>query len=257
MGLGAGFKLIDKERSRERELRRRRSERNKSRETLEVPSADDFELLPETPLPETPMTATHLQSPQSGWSYMLEKLLCRRGVSAPSTSSSSTSPPAAHISPHGRGPVRVRVSSPRMRTHSPQVKLEDGSQHKNHRIFSVSTGEELTSFSQRAQEGWDMQYTISESHAIRLVGPEIQVFRPSEWSKGIVDKLRVEGATSVSLSPGLNPSVAVFIAEKKVRGTIVTPRPSTDNVQGRAREHQGLLATDAVVRAADVPEELL
>ncbi|KAL1740538.1 eukaryotic translation initiation factor eIF2A-domain-containing protein [Schizophyllum fasciatum] len=95
------------------------------------------------------------------------------------------------------------------------VKLEDGSQHKNHRIFSVSTGEELTSFSQRAQEGWDMQYTISESHAIRLVGPEIQVFRPSEWSKGIVDKLRVEGATSVSLSPGLNPSVAVFIAEKK------------------------------------------
>ncbi|KAI5823094.1 translation initiation factor eIF-2A [Schizophyllum commune Tattone D] len=95
------------------------------------------------------------------------------------------------------------------------AKLEDGSQHKNHRIFSVSTGEELTSFSQRAQEGWDMQYTISESHAIRLVGPEIQVFRPSEWSKGIVDKLRVEGATSVSLSPGLNPSVAVFIAEKK------------------------------------------
>ncbi|TRM57860.1 eukaryotic translation initiation factor eIF2A-domain-containing protein [Schizophyllum amplum] len=28
-----------------------------------------------------------------------------------------------------------------------------------------------------------MQYTISESHAIRLVGPEIQVFCPSEWSK--------------------------------------------------------------------------
>lgn len=31
-----------------------------------------------------------------------------------------------------------------------------------------------------------------------------------------MDKLKVEGASSVSLSPGLNPSVAVFVAEKKV-----------------------------------------
>jgi uncharacterized protein with WD repeat len=96
------------------------------------------------------------------------------------------------------------------------VKLEDGVQHKNLRVFSVSTGEELISFSQKSQESWDLQYTISESHAIRLVSSDIQVFRPAEWSKGIVDKLKVEGATSVSLSPGLNPSVAVFVAEKKV-----------------------------------------
>ncbi|KAJ8507762.1 hypothetical protein ONZ45_g9899 [Pleurotus djamor] len=95
------------------------------------------------------------------------------------------------------------------------VKLEDGSQHKNLRVFSVSTGEELISFTQKSQDNWDLQYTISESHAIRLVAQEIQVFRPAEWSKGIVDKLKVEGATTVSLSPGLNPSIAVFVAEKK------------------------------------------
>ncbi|PSR79531.1 hypothetical protein PHLCEN_2v6992 [Hermanssonia centrifuga] len=94
-------------------------------------------------------------------------------------------------------------------------KLEDGAQHKNLRVFSVSTGEELISFTQKSLEGWDLQYTISESHAIRLVSQEIQVFRPAEWSKGVVDKLRVEGATSITLSPGLNPSVAVFVAEKK------------------------------------------
>ncbi|KAH9915267.1 translation initiation factor eIF-2A [Epithele typhae] len=94
-------------------------------------------------------------------------------------------------------------------------KLEDGSQYKNLRIFSASTGEELLAFTQKSQDGWDLQYTISESHAIRLVGSEIQVFRPAEWSKGVVDKLKVEGATSVTLSPGLNPSVAVFFAEKK------------------------------------------
>ncbi|KAJ4475455.1 eukaryotic translation initiation factor eIF2A-domain-containing protein [Lentinula aciculospora] len=95
------------------------------------------------------------------------------------------------------------------------VKLEDGTQHKNLRVFSVSTGEELVAFSQKSQEGWDLQYTITESHAIRLVNQEIQVFRPTEWNKGIVDKLKVEGATTACLSPGLNPSVAVFVAEKK------------------------------------------
>lgn len=73
----------------------------------------------------------------------------------------------------------------------------------------------MVAFSQKGQEEWDLQYTISESHAVRLVGPEIQVFRPSEWDKGVIDKLKVEGATSVVLSPGLNPSIAVFVAEKK------------------------------------------
>lgn len=96
------------------------------------------------------------------------------------------------------------------------LKLEDGAQHKNLRVFSSSTGEELVAFSQKSQEGWELQYTISESHAVRLVGPEIQVYRPVEWSKGMVDKLKVEGATSITLSPGLNPSLAVFVAEKKV-----------------------------------------
>ena len=96
------------------------------------------------------------------------------------------------------------------------VKLDDAAQHKNLRIFSASTGEELIAFTQKSQDGWQVQYTISESHAIRLVSSEVQVFRPSEWSKGIVDKLKVEGATSVALSPGLNPSIAVFVAEKKV-----------------------------------------
>lgn len=70
-------------------------------------------------------------------------------------------------------------------------------------------------FTQKSLEEWDLQYTITESHAVRLVGQEIQVFRPAEWSSGVVDKLKVEGATNIVLSPGLNPSVAVFIAQKK------------------------------------------
>ena len=102
----------------------------------------------------------------------------------------------------------------------PSVKLEDGAQHKNLRIFSVSTGKELISFTEKSQQGWDLQYTISESRAVHLVSQEIQVFRATEWSKGVFDKRRVEGASMVSLSPGLNPSIAIFVAEKKVWFTI-------------------------------------
>ncbi|KAF8256983.1 eukaryotic translation initiation factor eIF2A-domain-containing protein [Lactarius quietus] len=95
------------------------------------------------------------------------------------------------------------------------VKLADDAQHKNLRIFSVSTGEELIAFTQKSYDGWDVQYTISESHAVRIVGQEIHVFNPAEWGNGIVDRLKVEGASSITLSPGLNPSVAIFVPEKK------------------------------------------
>ncbi|KAF8744506.1 Eukaryotic translation initiation factor 2A, partial [Rhizoctonia solani] len=95
-------------------------------------------------------------------------------------------------------------------------KLEEGVQHKNLRIWSVADGTELTSFTQKGQEGWALQFTVSESHALRVVGQDIQVFSPAEWGNGVVDKLRVEGVTSVSVSPAAqNPSLAVFIGEKK------------------------------------------
>ncbi|KAI9511541.1 translation initiation factor eIF-2A [Russula earlei] len=89
------------------------------------------------------------------------------------------------------------------------VNLGDGTQQKNLRIFS------LIAFSQKYQDPWDVQYTISESHAIRLVGSDVQVFNPADWGKGIVARLKVEGASAITLSPGLNPSIAVFVPEKK------------------------------------------
>ncbi|KAL5528898.1 hypothetical protein ACEPAG_4872 [Sanghuangporus baumii] len=94
------------------------------------------------------------------------------------------------------------------------VKLENDAQHKNLRVYSVSSGEELASFTQKSQSNWELQFTISESHAVRLVGQELQVFHPADWSQGVVDKLRVEGLTTISLSPGLNPHVAAFVSGK-------------------------------------------
>jgi translation initiation factor 2A len=112
------------------------------------------------------------------------------------------------------------------------VKNEDGSQHKNLRVFSVSTGAELAAFSQKAQDGWDVQYTIAETHAVRLVGPEVHVLDPADWARGVVDKLRVEGATSVALSPGLSPSLAVFVGEKKVGRSVRGGAAGANAAQG-------------------------
>lgn len=95
------------------------------------------------------------------------------------------------------------------------MKQENDSQHKNLRVFSVSSGEELTSFTQKSQNGWELQFTISESHAVRLVNQELQVFHPADWSKGVVDKLRLDNLNAISLSPGLNPSIAVFVGKGK------------------------------------------
>lgn len=120
------------------------------------------------------------------------------------------------------------------------MKLENDAQHKNLRVFSVSTGEELTAFTQKAQGGWELQYTISESHAIRLVGQEIQVFQPADWSKGVVDKLRLEGIAAIALSPGLNPHVAVFVAGKSVRFTLLGFCAYLYHSVGATCKHQNL-----------------
>lgn len=61
-----------------------------------------------------------------------------------------------------------------------------------------------------------LQYSEDESRAVRLVSNELHVFNTADFSAGILEKLRVEGVTSCSLSPGRYPSVALFIAEKKV-----------------------------------------
>ena len=65
------------------------------------------------------------------------------------------------------------------------------------------------------QDVWNLQYTEDEASAARMVSSEVHIFKTATFSQGIAAKMRIEGATSFSLSPGRNPSLAVFIAEKK------------------------------------------
>ncbi|BGP21307.1 eukaryotic translation initiation factor 2A [Rhodotorula toruloides] len=97
-----------------------------------------------------------------------------------------------------------------------QVKPAEGEPpHRNLRVWDSVSGQELASFSQKSMDNWALQYTADESKAVRCVTNEVHVYNPSNWEAGIVDKVRLDGVTSVSVSPGQNPNVALFVAEKK------------------------------------------
>ncbi len=50
-----------------------------------------------------------------------------------------------------------------------------------------------------------------------MINSEVHVYNPADWSKGVIDKLRVEGLAAVAPSGGTYPSLAVFVGEKNVR----------------------------------------
>lgn len=119
------------------------------------------------------------------------------------------------------------------------IKLEDGAQHKNLQIWSTKRhstagttsiqsnghGESepseedrelpLAAFTQKAQEAWKLQFTEDESYALRSIQNEIHLLDPSK-NFTLSDKIKVENIANFSLSPGKNPSVAIFVPEKKV-----------------------------------------
>jgi len=90
----------------------------------------------------------------------------------------------------------------------------EGTQHKNMRLWDVTTGNEVASFSQKSQEGWMLQFTEDESRVLRLASAEVQVFDPTSFSSGVVSKLKLEGMSEFKLSPGKSPLLSAFVAEK-------------------------------------------
>ncbi|KAG0343364.1 hypothetical protein BG004_005362 [Podila humilis] len=95
-----------------------------------------------------------------------------------------------------------------------QIKTEDGS-HKNMSIYEVKTGQELTAFSQKNQNNWNVQWTDDETYCARMVSNEVHFWEPKNLPKAPFTKLRLEGMNQFSLSPGKSTSVAVFFGERK------------------------------------------
>ncbi|KAF9181335.1 hypothetical protein BGZ51_005539 [Haplosporangium sp. Z 767] len=82
-------------------------------------------------------------------------------------------------------------------------------------IYDVKSGEELTAFSQKSQNNWNVQWTDDEAYCARMVSNEVHFWEPKNLTKTPFTKLRQEGMTQFSLSPGKSTSVAVFFGERK------------------------------------------
>ncbi|KAL0092443.1 eukaryotic translation initiation factor eIF2A-domain-containing protein [Phycomyces blakesleeanus] len=101
------------------------------------------------------------------------------------------------------------------------TKLEDGSGSRNLIVWDAKTGEEIASFSQKAQNNWNFQWTDDEKYCARMVTGEVQFWESRNAGKAVWARLKLEGIAQFSLSPGKSPAVAVFVPERKGAPAIV------------------------------------
>jgi translation initiation factor 2A len=100
------------------------------------------------------------------------------------------------------------------------TKDENGDATKNLKVWrtidEAAEGERevVGKFVQKAQTGWNLQYTHDEQYCARSVTNEVQFYK-SDNLGNVWNKLRVEGVADFALSPSENASVAVFIPEHK------------------------------------------
>jgi translation initiation factor 2A len=100
------------------------------------------------------------------------------------------------------------------------TKDENGDAVKNLKVWrtidEAADGERqvVGKFVQKAQTGWNLQYTHDEQYCARSVTNEVQFYK-SDNLGNVWNKLRVEGVADFALSPSDNASVAVFIPERK------------------------------------------
>ncbi|KAI8851936.1 eukaryotic translation initiation factor eIF2A-domain-containing protein [Chytridium lagenaria] len=99
----------------------------------------------------------------------------------------------------------------------------DEEPHRNLGVWDVRTGSQVSSFSQKNQNGWNVQWTSNESYMARNVTGEVHLFDVKTLREGstVTARLKVENLGSFSLSPnGISPIIAVFIPEKKGSASI-------------------------------------
>lgn len=100
------------------------------------------------------------------------------------------------------------------------TKDADGNANKNLKVWrtldEAAEGERdvVGKFVQKAQTGWNLQYTHDEQFCARAVTNEVQFYKSDDLGT-VWNKLRVEGVAEFALSPSDNSSVAVFVPERK------------------------------------------
>lgn len=112
--------------------------------------------------------------------------------------------------------VKAAIFSPRgtfLQTFEPP-----NQQQKNLSLWNVTTGASVFQQYQKtfSRSSWPViQFSKDETVACRLVTNEVHFFDPAEFSKGIVDRLRLPGIEGVQLATAPPTHVAAYVPEAK------------------------------------------
>lgn len=63
--------------------------------------------------------------------------------------------------------------------------MKDVNPHRNLKLWRAETGKMVLSFSQKNQNGWNLQWTDDEVYCARLVGNEVQIYNSSDFATGL------------------------------------------------------------------------
>ncbi|XP_051133369.1 eukaryotic translation initiation factor 2A isoform X2 [Andrographis paniculata] len=111
---------------------------------------------------------------------------------------------SASISPHG--------------TYIQTFQKSTSPQDNNVHVWKTDTGESVYQAFRKnmTKASWPLiRFSIDEAVACRLATNEVQFFDPEDFSKGIINRLRVPGIATFELSRTPGSHVAVFVPESK------------------------------------------
>ncbi|EIM22657.1 translation initiation factor eIF-2A [Wallemia mellicola] len=101
-----------------------------------------------------------------------------------------------------------------LQTWTRPVRLENNDYSENVEIFTLD-GTKVFSTTVKQLESWTINFASDDKWAVKQQSNELLVYDTQNWSKGFTNKLKLEGLVTYTLSPGRNPHLATFIAEKK------------------------------------------
>ncbi|KAJ1643173.1 hypothetical protein LPJ64_005029 [Coemansia asiatica] len=89
----------------------------------------------------------------------------------------------------------------------------EGDDNSNLRVWETATGQALGGFKQNNFSASALQWTDDERFCAKLFSGEVRFYTPTALGRAAL-KLALDGITEFSVSPGLSPSVAVFVPER-------------------------------------------
>ncbi|KAJ1797269.1 hypothetical protein LPJ59_003247, partial [Coemansia sp. RSA 2399] len=128
--------------------------------------------------------------------------------------------PFAQIASPGVLDVRFSPKGTYLVTWERLARAADAEPMQNLKVWDATTGALCGGFVQPSFAATALQWTDDEKYCAKLFAGQVRFYTPEAMSKPALT-LQLEGIAAFSLSPGLSPSVAVFVPERKSKPALV------------------------------------